>query len=144
MAKVQVSAVVPAAVEHVWEYVHDFAGLSKWFPGLTDIHIEPGVANNQAGCIRNLVLENGARIREQLLAISDQDRSWSYKMVESPLPVTNYVATVRLSSSDGNGTLAEIASQFDVAATQEKEIVNLLTATYQGAFELLKKHFHQA
>jgi uncharacterized protein YndB with AHSA1/START domain len=141
MARIHVSSAIPASVERVWEYVRDFNELPKWFPGLTDCHIEPGAAANQPGCIRNFGLQGGVRIREQLLALSDKDYSWSYKMVESPLPVTNYVAAVRFSAGDGKGTLAEITSQFDVSPEQEKETVALLTTTYQAAFEMLKEHF---
>jgi Polyketide cyclase / dehydrase and lipid transport len=141
MAKIHVSSVVPAPVERVWEYIRDFNGLPKWFPGVTDSYIEPGVPANQPGCIRNFGLEVGARMRERLVALSDQDHSWHYKAVECPLPITNYRATVQLAKRDGNGTLAEITSEFDVGEAQEKEIVGLLTTTYTGAFELLKKHF---
>jgi hypothetical protein len=144
MAKIYASGVIPAPVGRVWEYVRDFNGLPKWFPGVTDSHIESGIAANQAGCIRNFGLEGGLRMREQLLALSEQDHVCNYKMVEGPLPVANYVATLRLSASDGNGTLAELTSQFDVPPAQEKEIVGLLTRTYNGAFDLLKKHFGKA
>src|ERR1700756_1166955 len=112
MAKIHVSSVVPAPIEGVWEYVRDFNDLPKWFPGVTDSYIEPGVAVNQPGCVRNFGLENGARIREHLCAIPEQDHSWHYKMIECPLPISNYRATVRLASSDGKGTLAEITSEF--------------------------------
>jgi ligand-binding SRPBCC domain-containing protein len=141
MARIHVSSVVPAPIESVWEYVHDFNALPKWFPGVTDSHIEPGVAVNQPGCVRNFGLENGARIREHLLAISAQDHSWHYKMIECPLPIANYRATVRFSSDQAGGTLAEITSEFDVAEAQEKEMVGLLTGIYTGAFEMVKKQF---
>jgi Polyketide cyclase / dehydrase and lipid transport len=141
MARIQVSNIIPAPVERVWEYIRDFNCLPKWFPGVTDSHIEPGAAANHVGCVRNFGLEGGPRIREQLLALSDQDHTCNYKMVECPLPIANYLATVRLSAGDGNGTLAEITSQFDSPPAQEKEMVGLLTTTYNGAFELLKKHF---
>lgn len=144
MAKIHVSSVVPAPLESAWEYVRDFSDLPKWFPGVTDIYIEPGVTVNQPGCVRNFGLENGARIREQLLAISDRDHSWRYKMIECPLPITNYQATVRFSSSDGKGTIAEITSEFDVAESQEKEMVGLLTGIYTAAFDMLKKQFSKA
>ncbi len=144
MTRIHVTSVVPAPVERVWDYIRDFNSLPKWFPGVTDSYIEPGAAVNQVGCIRSFGLEGGARIREQLLALSERDRSCNYKMIESPLPISNYVATVRLVAHDGATTLAEITSQFDVQPAQEKEIVRLLTTTYNGAFDLLKKHFGKA
>ena len=141
MAKIQVSSVIPASVERVWEYIRDFNGLPKWFPGVTDSHIEAGPPLNQAGCVRNFGLENGARLREQLIELSDREHSCHYKMIEVPLPIKNYVATIKLSTADGNRAHIEISSQFETPPAQEKEMVGMLTDTYQGAFELLKKHF---
>jgi hypothetical protein len=143
MARICVSSIIPATVEQVWEYVRDFNELPKWFPGVTDSHIEAGPPANHVGCIRNFGLEGGARMREHLLALSDQDHLCNYKMIEGPLAIANYVATVRLSASNGNGTLAEITSQFDCAAPQENELVTFLGNTYRGAFDVLKDHFKQ-
>jgi hypothetical protein len=84
MPKIHVTSVIPAPLESVWEYIRDFNGLPKWFPGVTDSHIEPGAPVNQAGCVRNFGLEGGPRIREQLLALSDQDHVCNYKMIECP------------------------------------------------------------
>jgi len=144
MAKIHESSLIAAPVQRVWDYVRDFNSLPKWFPGVTDSHIEPGVVVNQAGCIRNFGLEGGPRIRERLIDLSDREHVCDYQMIECPLPIANYRATLRLSSSDGNGTLVEITSQFDAPPDQEKEMTGLLTTTYRGAFELLKKHFAQA
>jgi hypothetical protein len=141
MAKIHESSLIAVPVERVWAYVRDFNSLPKWFPGVTDSHIEPGVAANQAGCIRNFGLEGGPRIRERLLELSDQDHVCNYRMIECPLPIANYAATLRLSAADGNGTRVEITSQFDVAPAQEKEMIGMLATTYRGAFELLKQHF---
>jgi uncharacterized protein YndB with AHSA1/START domain len=141
MAKIQVSSIINAPVDSVWNYIRDFNGLPKWFPGVTDSHIEAGPAVNQPGCVRNFGLEGGPRIREQLIELSDHDHRCHYKMIECPLPIQNYVATVRLSTSGRNGTQIEINSQFDAPPAQEKEMVGMLTGTYQGAFDLVKKHF---
>jgi uncharacterized protein YndB with AHSA1/START domain len=140
MAKVYTSSLIAAPVERVWEYIRDFNGLPKWFPGVTDSHIEAGMNSGQVGCVRNFGL-GGPRIREQLLSISDHDHACTYKMLEGPMPLSNYQATVRLSPADGNGTLAEITSQFDCSPEHENELVTLLGNTYKGAFELVKKNF---
>jgi hypothetical protein len=144
MTTIHESSLIAAPVQRVWDYVRDFNSLPKWFPGVTDSHIESGVAANQAGCVRNFGLEGGPRIRERLIELSDRNHVCDYQMIECPLPIANYRATLRLSTRDGNGTLVEITSQFQTPPAQEKEIVELLTTTYRGAFELLKKYFGQA
>lgn len=141
MPKIHVSSLISAPVERVWQYIRDFNSLPEWFPGVVDSHIEAGKTAGQEGCVRNFGLEGGPRIREQMLELSDRDHRCRYKMIESPLPISNYVATVRLSAGDGAVTQMEIVSQFDCGEAHEKEMVGMLTSTYQGAFELVKKHF---
>jgi hypothetical protein len=141
MAKIHKSCVIEAAIADIWEYIRDFNGLPKWFPGVTDSHIEAGTPANQVGCIRNFGLEGGPRIREQLLTLSDHSHEWTYKMIESPLPITNYLATAKLGASGASSTSIEIISQFDCPAAQEHELVAFLGNTYEGAFDMLKQHF---
>jgi polyketide cyclase/dehydrase/lipid transport protein len=141
MPKLYISSVINAPVQSVWDYIRDFNSLPKWFPGVTDSKIESGMRSDQIGCIRDFGLEGGPRIREQLLAFSDQDHSCRYKMLSGPLPLSNYVASVRLFPvTDGNQTFAEISSEFDCAREQESELSGFLSNTYQGAFDILKHH----
>src|SRR5215467_312782 len=95
MPTIHVTSTIPAPLQHVWEYARDFNGLPKWFPGVTDSHIEPGVVANQPGCIRNFGLEGGPRIRERLIQLSDREHVCDYQMIECPLPIANYRATLR-------------------------------------------------
>jgi len=143
MPKVHVESVIVAPVASVWEYVRDFNSLPKWFPGVTDSHIEAGAAG-QAGCVRNFGVQGGPRIREQLVSLSDRDHTCAYKMLEGPLPIANYRATVRLSpAADAQHTLAELTSEFDCSADQEKQMVAFFGKTYHDAFDLLKQHFRK-
>ena len=43
MPKIHESSLIAVPVHRVWEFVRDFNGLPKWFPGVTDSHIESGV-----------------------------------------------------------------------------------------------------
>ena len=141
MAKIYISSVIDAPIETVWEYIHDFNDLPKWFPGVTDSRLEADNHSGQVGCIRNFGLEGGARMREQLLAFSDHERICTYKMLEGPLPVRNYVGTVRLLPvTDGNRTFAEYVVEFDCVHKQEDELIASLSKIYRGAFEHLMQH----
>ena len=67
--------------------------------------------------MRNFDLaDDGGNIREQLLALSDVDHVCTYSILESPLPFTNYVATLRLTPvTMAEATFAEWEASFDVA-----------------------------
>jgi uncharacterized membrane protein len=141
MPKIYISSVIEAQIETVWEYIRDFNSLPKWFPGVTDSHMEADKRSDQVDCIRNFGLEGGPRMREQLLVFSDHGHICTYKMLEGPLPVRNYMGTVRLLPvTDGDRTFAEYVVEFDCAPGQENEMTASLSRIYQGAFEHLMQH----
>ena len=96
MARVFISSVIPASAQKVWERVRDFNGLPRWHPRIRDSRIEDGLPSDKVGCIRNFNLQNGDNIREKLLGLSDYDLFCTYAILESPMPLTDYVATLRL------------------------------------------------
>ena len=96
MARVYISSVIDASAEKVWERVRDFNGLPSWHPRIRDSRIEEALPSDKVGCIRNFHLQNGDNLREQLVGLSDYDMFCSYVILESPMPITDYVATLRL------------------------------------------------
>ena len=96
MPKVYVSSVIDAPAERVWREVRDFNALPRWLPAVADSRIEGDAPPDQIGCVRAFTLKAGGALREKLLALSDFDYSVCYAILESPMPVSNYVATLRL------------------------------------------------
>jgi hypothetical protein len=116
MAKTYASAVIPAAPGAVWSVVRDFNGLPNWTPFVAESRIEQNKAADQIGCIRNFRLKDGGKIREQLLALSDYEMSFAYAILESPMGVENYVATLKLAPiTETDQTFAEWQAEFDAA-----------------------------
>ncbi|MEE9274305.1 MAG: SRPBCC family protein [bacterium] len=140
MAHVYVSTVLDTPIDKVWEAVRDFGALMNWHPAVKDSSIEGGEPGDKVGCIRKLILPDGGAIREKLLSISDEERSFSYSILESPMPIENYVSTFRLREiTDGGRTFAEWHSEFDVAPENEKAMVELVAGPiYQDGFDSLK------
>ncbi|WP_224361518.1 SRPBCC family protein [Hyalangium versicolor] len=145
MAKVYASSVIEASVEDVWKHVRDFNGLPKWHPAIAESSIEQQQASDQVGCIRNFRLKDGGVIRERLLALSDVDRVCTYAIVESPLGVDGYVATLRLTRvTDGNHTFAEWSAEFLCPPERERALIDIVgQGVFQQGFSALKAHFRQ-
>ena len=123
MAKAYSSAVIPAPVTAVWAVVRDFNALPQWTPFVAESRIEQKKASDQIGCIRNFRLKDGGRIREQLLSLSDYEMSFEYSILESPMGVENYVATLRLIPvTDGDQTFVEWSAEFDAAPDREEQV----------------------
>jgi Polyketide cyclase / dehydrase and lipid transport len=143
MARVYASSVINASAARVWARVRDFNGLSNWHPAIAESRIENGEPADKVGCVRNFSLRNGDRLREQLLGLSDYDMFCTYSILDSPMPLTNYVATLRLTPiTDHERTFIEWSADFDCAPDKEGELVsNIGGNVFQGGFDALKRAF---
>ncbi len=143
MATVTVSSLINAPASEVWALIRDFNALPAWHPRMTESHIEDGLRSDQVGCIRNFAIVSGARIREKLLALSDRDFSVTYSILETPQPISNHVATLRLIPvSDGDLCVGEWSASFDCPLDQAEALAAGMGANvFQGGFNALKKHF---
>jgi hypothetical protein len=143
MARVYTSSVINASATRVWARVRDFNGLSNWHPAIAESRIENGEPADKVGCIRNFSLRNGDRLREQLLGLSDFDMFCTYSILDSPMPLTNYVATLRLTPiTDQDRTFIEWSADFDCAPDKEGELLsNIGGGVFQGGFDALKRAF---
>jgi hypothetical protein len=141
MIKVYVSTVLDSPAETVWGVVRDFNGLPKWTPFVADSRIEQNQPADRIGCIRNFRLKDGGVIREQLLSLSDYDFQCTYSILESPMGVSNYIATLRLTPvTDGNRTFAEWSAEFDCAPGKEEQLAESIG---QGVFQAAFSHLRQ-
>ena len=141
MARGYVASVNNAPVTKVWERVRDFNALPRWHPAIRDSRIENGEPSDRVGCVRDFHLQNGERIREKLLGLSDYDFFCTYSILESPMPLTGYVATLRLTPvTDGDRTFAEWTAEFDCAPEAEEGLVSGIgTNVFQAGFNALKR-----
>lgn len=141
MVKVFTSSVINAHINKVWTKIRDFNALPNWHPAITSSYIENDELSDKVGCIRNLNLKEGATIREKLLALSDLDYLCSYSILESPMPVKNYVATLQLKPiTDGDLTYAEWVAIFDCDPQEEKNLINVIgDGVFQTGFNSLNQ-----
>ena len=143
MVKVYTSSVIDAPADRVWATVRDFNALPNWHPAIRDSRIEGNHPSDKIGCIRNFNLKDGGNIRERLLALSDYDFTCTYSILESPMGVSNYVATLKLAPiTDGNRTFAEWSAEFDCDAERTAALAQLVgQGVFQGGFDALKRAF---
>lgn len=142
MVKVLRSTVIDAPVERVWKVLRDFNGHDEWHPAVATSKIDRGEPSDLVGCVRRFKLEDGSELREQLLSLSDMEQSYSYCLLETPIPLFNYVAHVRLYPvTDGNVTFWEWEGRFNTPEGREKELGEMVgTNIYSAGFEAIRTH----
>jgi hypothetical protein len=142
MVKVVKSTVLPAPVEAVWDVLRDFNGHDRWHPIVADSVVERGWTSDRVGCVRKFHLQDGSELRELLLTLSDADMAFSYCLLDTPVPLLNYVAHVRLSPvTDGDMTFWHWESRFDTPPGREKELQAMVAENvYQGGMDAVRAY----
>jgi len=140
MIRVAKSTIIDAPVDTVWAILRDFNGHESWHPAVSASRIEGRRTADQVGCVRDFHLAAGGALREQLLSLSDRDRTLSYCILDAPIPLRDYVATVRLRPvTDGDRTFWSWDSRFNVPAGREAELTQLVgEGIYEAGFAAVK------
>jgi mxaD protein len=86
----------------VWHRMRDFNGLPQWHPAVAKSRIVNG-DNNKPGAVRELAIKDGPIIYDELISLDDERMYYIYKLVDSPLPVTEYQSTL-LVKPKGHGS----------------------------------------
>ena len=141
MIKVYVSSVIDASADNVWSRIRDFNALPLWHPAIADSRIENNEPSDRVGCIRHFHTRDGGMIRERLLGLSDYDYTCTYEILESPMGVADYVATLKLTPiTDGGQCFAEWSAEFDCADGREGELTeNIGNGVFQAGLNALKR-----
>jgi hypothetical protein len=142
MVKVVKSTVLEAPVDAVWDILRDFNGHDQWHPAVADSEIERNIGADRVGCVRRFHLTDGSELREQLLTLSDADMAFSYCLLDTPVPLLNYVAHVRLAPvTDEDWTFWHWESRFDTPPGRETELHGMVAENiYQGGFDAIRAH----
>lgn len=130
---VQESVTVAVPPEVAWRAVKNFNDLG-WHPAIVTTELTAG-RNNEQLAIRSLTLKDGGKIIEQLREHDDAGRVQRYSILDSPLPVTDYDASITVTGSEGDTSIVTWQSQFRRKADSSSEVSDAaLTEMITGIF----------
>jgi mxaD protein len=140
------SVEIKAPVARVWAASKDFDSLDKWHPGFAKDVLVKG-PNNKPGTVRALTIKDGPTFTEELISFSDTDHTYQYKILESPLPLRDYVATFSVKPGKDGTTLVKWVANFKrknpaenpPQAESDAAALKLITGVFQGGLANLKK-----
>jgi NADPH:quinone reductase-like Zn-dependent oxidoreductase len=140
------SAIIDAPVDAVWHLLRDFNSHSAWHPAIAASRIEAGEAGDVVGAVRTFRLVDGSLLREQLIALSDRNRELTYCLLAAPLPLLDYVATMRLRPvTDGDRTFVQWESRFRPPADRAEALSHMVAEDiYEAGFAALQRRFGAA
>ena len=122
---------VPGHPQTIWAFAGDFCSIKDWHPLVADCK-ETQEGNDT---FRTLTLKDGGTIKEKLT--DKDDLSYSYEIVESPLPVKNYKAKFWVEPDDEpERTAVYWEAEFDANGASDdeatKKVLDILVAGMKG------------
>lgn len=134
-AEVKKSGQATGTPADVWAVVGDFCAIKDWHPAVVECDEMEEVGDTY----RVLTLGDGGKIKEKLT--NKGDTTYSYEIIESPLPVQNYAATLTVSEDDGDD-IAEVVwvAEFDPAdGVEEAKAVEVISGIFDAGIEGIGK-----
>jgi len=139
MVQVRRSAVIAAPVETVWRLIRDFNSHRDWHPAIAESVIESGRPGDAVGCVRRFALQEGAALREQLLGLDDRARIQTYCILDAPLPLFGYVASLRLFPiTESDECFALWQGSFDCPEAETAALRRIVAGIYEGGLAALQ------
>jgi len=144
--KVTRSVTVAAPVEKTWDTVKDFDSLNKWHPGFSADVLQKG-DNNKVGAVRKLTVKDGPSFTEELLAFDAAKHTYKYRIIESPLPLRDYVSHITVTPGPNGGSHVTWVGTFKRKSTSETPpeaendaaALKLINSVYGAGLDNLKK-----
>ena len=124
---------IQAPLNKVWDKIGGWCAIKDWHPAVAAC--AETRKDNQLR--RTLTLEGGGEIVE--LLTGEDERSYSYIIETSPLPVKNYKATLSVSPQGNDQTKIKWTGTFDADGKPDKEVIDLITGIYEAGLASITK-----
>jgi hypothetical protein len=126
---------IKTTVDKAWAALGDFCGIKDWHPAIANCV----VSEKYGAKIRTLTTKDGAVIVEKLTQWDDAGHAYGYAILESPLPVANYVSTIAVKDGAEAGTAAITwSSTFDPKGASEADASKVIGGIYDAGLSSLK------
>lgn len=123
MAEGKVEIRIERSADDVWAVIGDFGGLGEWMPGIDKCEVEGDV---------RVLHTMGLELHEQLKSQDDANRTHSYSLIQSPMPLEHHLATITV-TPDGDGSILTWAYE-----VLPDEMLAAFTPIYEGSVQAVK------
>jgi len=124
---------VPADV--VWKTLGDFGAADRYLDLVERCELQRRGSSTE----RLLHLRGGGLVHERLVLACPQDRALRYTIVDSPLPVADYVSTLRVDALDDAHCRVRWSATFDPQGVDERQARDAVASLYRMGFDGLRR-----
>jgi hypothetical protein len=133
MGQARVEDEIAVSADVLWELLRDFGGVQRWNPTLRSCELDkPGI-----GGVRTIKMGE-VTVREQLEKLDDGAKALSYSIVEAPVPVRNYLATIEVAEAGPSRSRIVWSSTFEPVGMTDEQATQLFDGIYRQAIDGLR------
>lgn len=137
-AEVSETVEFDAGARKVWRTANkDFCGIGDWHPAVEKCEL------SDKKMTRTLSLKGGGTIVEKRTDWDKKNMTYTYEIVESPLPVSNYKSTFKVEKGKKKSSTVTWSSTFEPKG-DETEAKKAIDGIYTSGLEALKTKVSQA
>ena len=126
------SADIAAPPAKVWQTIGEFCGIGDWHPA-----IEKCVLSDKDGLkVRTLSLKGGGTLKEEQVSRDDKVMSYTYTILEGPLPVSDYKSTLAV-APEGTGSKVTWSGTFNAKGAPDTVAVDAIQGIYESGLKAL-------
>lgn len=123
---------VDAPPAKVWATIGDFCGIGTWHPAVASCTL----SDKDGVKLRTLALKGGGTILESQTSRDDKVMSYTYAIVESPLPVSDYSSTLAVSPK-GSGSTVTWTGTFKAKGAPDAVAADAITGIYESGLKAI-------
>jgi len=118
----------------VWSMIGPFCAIKDWHPAIGSC-----VEEGNSPPMRTLVTKDGKAIFvETQTARSDAEHLYSYSFKSSPLPVTQYSATLKVTAKGADTSTVTWSGTYTPDSGKEKDANDALQGIYESGLDAIK------
>jgi hypothetical protein len=133
---VERTVILNATADEVWDFAGGWTSLDNLAPTAIASILSNG---NEVGSFRKVKLKGGGMVEE--IMITKRETSYTYIIVKSPLPLSNYRSTLEVKDLGNGNSKFTWRSVFFAKGVSDAEAINIITGLYEGAIDIVQNKY---
>ena len=125
---------IAAPPEKVWEVIGNFCGIGDWHPAIENCE----ASTSEGKTVRTLTLKGGGKLVEVELTRSDERMSYTYAILEGPLPVSGYTSALAVTPG-GEGSRVTWFGSFQAKDAPDATAEATIAGIYEAGLAAIAK-----
>jgi len=139
MTNVSVKNTINVPADEIWKTLSSFRNVEKYIPLIKSSTVEGSGIGAKRTCIIPSESGQEGKIEEEIKSFDDDGKTFSYSITSSPMPLENYLSTVKVKDLGNGRCEIEWSSTFEPKGMPEEEVVKMINDIYVTAIDGLKK-----